>query len=110
VRPSTVASAIQTQAEFGVRVAAMGQVITEIGIMRDTPDGGVGSAHRMSAARSAGHYRYPISPRFGTLKAMLAKTKALKPVTAPSLLCRGLAPACEAGVAAQKRRHARSRR
>ena len=35
--------------------------------------------------------RYPISPRFGTLKAMLAKTKALKPVTAPSLLCCGLA-------------------
>jgi|SRR5580700_5292477 hypothetical protein len=28
-------------AEFGVRVAAMGQVITEIGIIRDTPDGGV---------------------------------------------------------------------
>jgi hypothetical protein len=30
------------------------QVITEIGIMRDTPDGGVGSAHRMSPVRSAG--------------------------------------------------------
>jgi|HubBroStandDraft_2_1064218.scaffolds.fasta_scaffold14902_2 hypothetical protein len=51
-------------AEFGVRVAAMGQVITEIGIIRDTPDGGVAAWQ----------------------------------------------PACEAGVAAQKRQHARSTR
>ena len=43
MRPSIVASATQTQAEFGVRVASMGQVITVIGIMRDMPDGGVGS-------------------------------------------------------------------
>jgi hypothetical protein len=43
VRPSTVASAIQTHAEFGVRVASMGQVITAIGIIRDMSDGGVGA-------------------------------------------------------------------
>jgi hypothetical protein len=34
VRPSTVASAIQTQAEFDVRVASSGQVVTAIGITR----------------------------------------------------------------------------
>jgi hypothetical protein len=38
---------------------------------------------------------------------MLAKTKALGPVTASSLPCRGLAPGFEAGVAAQKRQHGR---
>ena len=51
VRPSTVASAIQTQAEFGVRVASMGQVITDTGIMRDMPNGGVGKTQRMSPVR-----------------------------------------------------------
>jgi hypothetical protein len=64
----------------------------------------------MSPVRSAGDDRYPISSRFGTLKVMLAKTKTLRPVTAPSLLCRGLAAGFEAGVAAEKRRYARSRR
>ena len=54
MRPSIVASATQTQAEFGVRVASMGQVITVIGIMRDMPDGGVGSTQRMGPVRSAG--------------------------------------------------------
>jgi uncharacterized protein YfaT (DUF1175 family) len=43
--------------------------------MRDMPDS-AGSTQRMSPVRSAGDDRYPMSPRFGTLKAMLAKTKA----------------------------------
>ena len=38
-------------AEFGVRVASMGQVITDTGIMRDMPNGGVGKTQRMSPVR-----------------------------------------------------------
>ena len=61
----------------------------------------------MSPVRSSGE-SLPNLAMVWTLKAMLAKTKALGPVTAPSLLCRGLAADFEAGMAAQKRRYARS--
>src|SRR6516164_9047964 len=61
----------------------------------------------MSPVRSSGE-TLPNLAMVWTLKAMLAKTKALGPVTAPSLLCRGLAADFEAGMAAQKRRYARS--
>ena len=43
----------------------MGQVITAIGIIRDMPDGGVGSTQRVSPVRSARDDRYWKPPRFG---------------------------------------------
>jgi hypothetical protein len=74
MRPSTVASAIQTQAEFDVRFASSGQVVTAIGITRDMP----GRRREDVASKPSPFGRgpwLPMSPRIRTVKAMLAKIK-----------------------------------
>ena len=75
VRPSTIASAVQTQAEFDVRVASSGQVAAATGITR------LPGRHREHAAnepvRSAKDDRYQRDA---------AEIEASKPVTAPSFV------------------------
>jgi hypothetical protein len=101
VRPSTIASAVQTQAEFDVRVASSGQVVTAIGITRHIP-----GRHREHAeyepVRSAKDDRYQRDA---------AEIEAPEPVTAPSFMVSPTSdPGFELAVVAQKRWHAALRR
>jgi hypothetical protein len=64
-------------------MSSSGQVVTAIGITRDIP--GRCREHAANEPSPFGRGRsLPMSPRIRTLKAMLAKIKALRQVIAPS--------------------------